>query len=109
MRPPQFSFRTGVYGPSLSFARSFPDDGGDGSASDLPGLHGVATHAGVLLASVAFSFAGRRVVAKAGHAPLVAAGLACHATCYVAVALNVPPDAPMGVTYGDALLVVPSR
>ncbi len=40
----QFAFRTGVYGPSLTFASSFGEE--DGS---LTGLHGIAAHGGILV------------------------------------------------------------
>ncbi len=54
-----FTFWQGVYGPSLTFARSFEvteDDGSEGTVGNsLTGLHGIAVHGGMIAASCIFT------------------------------------------------------
>ena len=52
--------RSGVYGPSLTFARSFEEQTEDGeegtTGNSLTGLHGIIVHGGMIAAALIFTF-----------------------------------------------------
>ncbi len=98
-----FTFWSGVYGPCLSFSRSFGADG-----NSLTSLHGIAAHAGeISMGTFLAVFSG--VAKRFGRYSLVTFGLIAHMTAFALISINVPADAPLGVTYDDAALIVPSN
>ncbi len=105
----QFTLWTGVYGPSLTFARSFPSDPDDEGSNELTSLHGICVHSGMVASATFFALAGRRLMARVGRFPFVLFALVCQFTAFVLILLNIPARAPMEITYDDALLIVPSR
>ena len=98
----QFSFYTGVLGPSYSFSEKFNRDD-----NSMAGLHGIMLFAGQ--ASVGLLYAlFYRTIQKYPRYPFVILAVSCHFLCYVLTILNVPADSPMGETSDDAALVTPS-
>ncbi len=97
-----FTFWSGVYGPSLTFSRSFDADG-----NSLTGLHGIMVHTGEILAGLFFAFF-NDIPKRIGRYPFVIIGTTLHFVAFIIIYLNVPNDAPLGVTSDDASLVVPS-
>ncbi len=98
----QFSFYTGVLGPSYSFSEKFNRDD-----NSMAGLHGIMLFAGQ--ASVGLLYAlFYRTIQKYPRYPFVILAVSCHFLCYVLTIINVPADSPMGETSDDAALVTPS-
>ncbi len=62
----------------------------------------------MIVSSTVFTVFFRHRVRRMGHWPFVLVAVAMHLAAYVLVLINVPADAPLGVTYDDALLIVPS-
>ncbi len=98
----EFSFYTGVLGPSYGFSDSFGRDD-----NSLTGLHGIMVHTGELLIGVIFALFSAQVRRVPRYRFMVGA-VAMHYVAYAMTLMNVPAAAPMGATSDDALLVVPS-
>ena len=92
------TFWSGVYGPSLSFSSSFETD-----TDSLAGLHGVLVHLGCMAGGGALALLGHLQLGVPRYAVVLVA-FGCNLTSYALIVLNVPADAPLGVTDDEAFI-----
>ncbi len=93
------TFWTGVYGPSLSFSLSFETDN-----NALAGLHGIMAHTGCMLAGGALALLGHVHSLDVPRYVVVAFATLCNFVGFALIVLNVPGDAPLGVTEDEAFI-----
>ncbi len=82
----------------FSPAASFETD-----ADSLAGLHGIMVHVGCMLGGAAMATTGHLQLSVRRYA-IVFAAFGCNVASYVLIILNVPADAPLGVTEEEAFI-----